>query len=171
MLCPLGECPDHPTSLLPSPPQPILREGRQQRPGFLAETGRKVDHSDLGNAFHEVRVVSVKAGEMLLQAEAPASFVYIPLGDGLQVFPPGTHALFPALPWVQSGNTGVIRGATRNARMIAEHNVALLSIPKEIYLQHWYMPYTVQEFTYLCAQGNIQAMLQPAARTCKGVTT
>ena len=74
-------------------------------------------------------------------------------------------------PRVQIGNTGVIRGALRNARVIAEHDVELLSIPREVFLSHWYTPYTVQEFTHLCTQGNIQAMLQPAARTCKGVTT
>lgn len=128
----------------------------------MAATGHKVDHMDLVKAFQEVRVVSIKAGEMLLQAEAPSSFVYIPLGAGLRVFPLGTHASSPALPWVPMGNTGVIRGSIRNARVMAEHDVELLSIPKEVYLKHWYRPYTVHEFTALCAQGTIQAMLPPA---------
>jgi hypothetical protein len=136
----------------------------------LAETGQKVDHIALGNAFHEVRVVTVKAGETLLRAEAPSSFVYIPLGDGLKVFPLGTQTSFLALPWVQIGNTGVIRGARRNARVIAERDVELLSIPKEIYLQYWYMPYTVPEFTHLCAHGHIRSLLCPALHTSSEVT-
>ena len=136
----------------------------------LAETGQKVDHIALVKAFHEVRVVTVKAGEILLQAEAPSSFVYIPLGDGLRVFPLGTQASFPAFPWVQIGNTGVIRGAMRNARVIAERDVELLSIPKEIYLQYWYTPYTVQEFTRLCAHGHIQSLLRPALHPASEVT-
>jgi len=36
---PVGQCPDHLTACLPSPPQPVLREGLQQRPGLL-EVGR-----------------------------------------------------------------------------------------------------------------------------------
>jgi hypothetical protein len=43
------------------------------------------------------------------------------------------------------GSTGVIRGALRNARVIAEQAVSALMIPKDVYLRHWYATYTAAE--------------------------
>lgn len=43
------------------------------------------------------------------------------------------------------GTTGVIRGDSRNADIIAEQNVSLLILPKEVYLRYWYVPYSPAE--------------------------
>lgn len=50
------------------------------------------------------------------------------------------------------GNTGVIRGATRNADVVTGQAVSLLMIPKEVYLRHWYVPYTLEELKSLLAK-------------------
>jgi hypothetical protein len=50
------------------------------------------------------------------------------------------------------GNTGVIRGATRNAGVVTGQDVSLLIIPKDVYLRHWYMPYTHEELKSLLAK-------------------
>jgi hypothetical protein len=47
--------------------------------------------------------------------------------------------------WFPVGSTGVIRGAARNARVIAGERITVLIIPKEVYLRYWYWPYTFQE--------------------------
>ena len=44
--------------------------------------------------------------------------------------------------WIPLGNSGVIRGAVRNADVFAQKEVRLLCIPKDVYLKHWYKPYT-----------------------------
>jgi hypothetical protein len=47
------------------------------------------------------------------------------------------------------GNTGVIRGAVRNADIVAERAVELLMIPQEVYLKYWHHPYTADELRRL----------------------
>ena len=54
---------------------------------------------------------------------------------------------FPVYPWTPLGNTSVIRGAVRNATVVAEQAVQLLMIPAEIYLNHWHATYTREEFS------------------------
>jgi hypothetical protein len=43
------------------------------------------------------------------------------------------------------GITGVIRGAVRNATIIAEQAVQLLMMPKEVYLRYWHRTYSAEE--------------------------
>ena len=47
--------------------------------------------------------------------------------------------------WFPVGSTGVIRGASRNAHVVADQQIDVLMIPKEVYLRYWYWPYTFQE--------------------------
>lgn len=44
--------------------------------------------------------------------------------------------------WIPVGSTGVIRGAVRNATVVAARDLTLLMIPRDVYLQHWYRPYS-----------------------------
>lgn len=85
---------------------------------------------------------------------SPASFVYIPMSQGLKVFPEGGYAATPAQPWMRLGDTAVIKGSVRNARVIAERDTNLLMIPKQVYLQYWYNPYSLNEFVQLFDQGD-----------------
>jgi len=111
----------------------------------IAQSGHKVARIDLHAGFEDVRVITLKAGEVLIEAGMEASFVYIPLGDGLNVMPIGGYQAFFVCPWIPLGNTGVIRGSVRNATVIADREVRLLMIPKETYLRYWHDPYSVDE--------------------------
>jgi hypothetical protein len=111
----------------------------------LAALGAKAASVDLVRAFQDVRLLELAAGQVLVEANSPAAFVYIPLGDGLKVIPLGGYASFPVRPWMPLGNTGVIRGAARNADVLAERGVELLMIPQEIFLKYWHHPYTAEE--------------------------
>jgi hypothetical protein len=111
----------------------------------VGASGTKTEHIDLTMAFQDVRRIHLPAAQTLIEANSPAAFVYIPLGDGLVVIPLGGYASFPVHPWMPLGNTGVIRGAVRNADVIAEQAVDLLMIPQDIYLKYWYQPYTTEE--------------------------
>ena len=85
----------------------------------------------------------------MIKAGAPSTFVYIPLGDGLKIVPLGGYQSFSVSAWMPLGNTGVIRGDVRNADVVAEKDVSLLMIPKEIYLRYWYAPYSPDELKSL----------------------
>jgi hypothetical protein len=111
----------------------------------LAESGQRVDGMDLDAAFEHVKLATVKADERLMEARMPAGFVYVPLGEGLIVAPLGGYQSFAVKPFMPLGVTGVIRGAMRNADVIAVQPVEVLIIPKEIYLHHWHRPYTPRE--------------------------
>jgi CRP-like cAMP-binding protein len=90
--------------------------------------------------------VSVQAGCTLIDAGAPAGFVYIPLNGSLQVIPLGDYPAISIQPWMPLGITAVIRGSVRNATVIAEEDLDLLMIPQEIYLQYWHHTYNPEEF-------------------------
>jgi hypothetical protein len=111
----------------------------------MAESGYKVDSIDLHEAFRHVRHIQIRPGETLIEAHEPAGMVYIPLGDGLRIIPLGGYDSFSVQAWMPLGSTGVIRGAHRNARVIAEQGVSALMIPKDVYLRHWHATYTVAE--------------------------
>jgi len=115
----------------------------------VAASGHKTDKMDLVRAFQDVKLIHLAAGQTLIEAGTPASFVYIPLGDGLKVMPLGGYAAFSVRAWMALGNTGVIRGAARNATVIAEQDVTLLMIPKQVFLREWHSPYSLDEFTRL----------------------
>jgi hypothetical protein len=118
----------------------------------VAASGNKTASIDLVHAFQDVRLISLAPSQILIDAGSPAAFVYIPLGDGLQVIPLGGYASFSVSPWMPLGSTGVIRGAARNADIVAGEAVELLMIPQEIYLRNWHQPYTPEELRRVFAE-------------------
>lgn len=129
----------------------------------LVKTGHKVDHIDLDCAFAETRCITVKAGEVLMEAGISSGFVYIPLGAGLKqigMLLGATECVVRSLlPWVPLGDFEAIRETPNQYRVIAEQTVDLLAIPKQIYRRHWYAPYSVKDFTQLFADGKTRPNL------------
>ncbi len=115
-------------------------------------TGQKTDQIDIDRAFEHVREASLEPGEVLIEAGAPSGFVYLPLGEGLQITPLGGYQSISMQGWFPVGNTGVIRGATRNANVVARKQIDVLIIPRDVYLRYWYLPYTFQEVRQLLKQ-------------------
>lgn len=111
----------------------------------MAQSGCKTDSIHIDTAFRHVRCIHLKRGETLIEANEPAGMVYVPLGDGLTVVPLGGYDSFSVQAWMPLGSTGVIRGALRNGKVIAEQPVSTLMIPKDVYLRHWHATYTVAE--------------------------
>jgi CRP-like cAMP-binding protein len=111
----------------------------------LGHAGHRIDSMDLEAAFEHVRLVRLQAGDILVEAGRPASFVYLPLGEGLTVMPLGGYAAFAVQPWMLLGVSGVIRGADRNATVVAGQEVELLVIPREVYLRQWHRTYTAAD--------------------------
>jgi len=109
----------------------------------VATTGYRTERIDLTHAFDHVKLITLAAGEILVESGAPAAFVYVPLQSGLRIFPLGGYTALSAQPWMPLGVTGVIRGAGRNATIRAEQPVELIMIPKMIYLKYWHHPYTL----------------------------
>jgi hypothetical protein len=114
--------------------------------GRIKRSGHRVDGIDPEKAFEDVRMVELHTGEVLLEAGAPAAFVYIPMGPGLSIFPLGGYDAMPAKPWTLMGVTGVIRGAARNATVVAESALRLLMIPKGVYLRDWHRTHSPESF-------------------------
>ncbi len=119
---------------------------RRQILARIEESGHKTESVDPELGFKAVKLVDLKSGDILVEAGAPASFVYIPLNQGLRVYPLGGYQPFSVYPWMPLGNTGVIRGATRNATIVAEQSLQLLMIPKTVYLRYWHHTYAKTEF-------------------------
>ncbi len=117
----------------------------------VKQSGQKVADFDLVEGFKHVKLIHVQAGATLIEAGTPAAFVYVPLENGLKIMPLGGYAPFSVSAWMPIGNTGVIRGAIRNADVIAEQDLALLMIPQEVYLRQWYAPYSPEELHALFA--------------------
>jgi hypothetical protein len=127
---------------------PDLQWSQNERRALLsrmAQSGCKTDSIDLDAAFRHVRLITLARGEILIEADQPAGMVYVPLGDGLTIIPLGGYASFSVQAWMPLGSTGVIRGALRNARVVAEQAVSALMIPKDVYLRHWHATYTPVE--------------------------
>lgn len=133
----------------------------------IAVTGHKVDSIDLEQAFKEVRVVQVEAGEMLIEQGSSSCFVYIPFAEGLHVLRSSSPASQPVSPWIQVGNIEVIRASIHHERVVVEQSLSLLMIPQEIYLRYWYSPYNVQEFKALCTNQALHSVLQPRGSLSK----
>jgi hypothetical protein len=114
----------------------------------MAGAGHKTAPIDPVAAFDGVRRLTLRAGETLIEAGAPAGFVYVPLGEGLTIIPLGGYQSFAVAPWMPVGNTGVIRGAVRNAKVVTGRDITLLMIPKEVYLRRWHYPYTAEELLH-----------------------
>jgi len=112
----------------------------------IAQSGHQTELIDPQAAFADVRVATLREGEILMEAGAPPGFVYIPMGDGLFSTPLGGYQSFAIKPWIPLGNTRVIRGGTQEATVTAQFEVDVLMIPKEIYLKFWHDTYDVDEF-------------------------
>ena len=115
----------------------------------IAASGHKTQTMDAVASFRDVKLIELQAGETLVEAGAPAGFVYIPLGEGLQIVPLGGYPPFFVKAWLPLGVTGVIRGAPRNATVVATQPLTLLMIPKDVYLKRWHHTYSPQEFAAL----------------------
>jgi hypothetical protein len=112
----------------------------------VARSGHRTEKIDPVAAFRQVRRIELRSGERLIEAGTPSSFVYIPLGQGLRGRPLGGYEEFAVQPCVPLGATGVIRGAARNAEVRAERGVALLAIPKRVFLDQWHFTYDRRAF-------------------------
>jgi CRP-like cAMP-binding protein len=130
----------------------------------LVKSGHKVDHIDLDRAFTETRLITLKAGEVLMDSGVLSGFVYISLNAGLKLISATNYQMLAVLPWVPIGDVEAIRNTVTQTRVVAEQMVELLVIPKQIYKRYWYAPYTVNEFTQLFANGQHQPQL-PSKRT------
>jgi hypothetical protein len=122
---------------------------REKRTTFLqkvATRGYKTDHIDPDLGFRDARLGHLSHGECLTEVGARASFVYIALTPGLRGRPSGGYDSFLIHPWEPLGITGVIRGDFRNATVVAEDDIDVLIIPKDIYLRHWHRNYSAAEF-------------------------
>lgn len=128
----------------------------------LVKSGHKVDHIDLDRAFMETRLLTIRAGEVLIDRGVCSGFVYIPFSPGLKLICSIEDQMLP--PWVQIGDVEVIRETMTDYKVVAEQTVELLMIPKQIYRRYWYASYSVNEFTQLFAHGNPQPNL-PSKRT------
>lgn len=112
----------------------------------IQNSGHKIGPINPVEGFRDVKRIELTVGETLVEAGDPSGFVYIPLGEGLQVSPLGGYPDFFVSPWIPVGITGVIRGSTRNATILARQDLALLMIPADVYLKHWYHTYGLEEF-------------------------
>ncbi|CDO86985.1 hypothetical protein AWC29_24060 [Mycobacterium triplex] len=135
----------------------------EQRTALLrnvASRGYRTDHIDPDLGFKSARLSHLSPGECLTEVGARASFVYVPLSFGLRGRPSGGYDYFRVHPWEPLGVTGVVRGDFRNSTVVAEDDVDVLILPKDVYLRHWHRNYTPAEFSDL-----IRAMVQPNPRT------
>jgi hypothetical protein len=115
---------------------------RREVLGRIGLSGHPVDRIDPEAAFAHVRIVDLRAGETLIEAGAPAGFVYVPMADFLRGRPLGDYADFTLGGFTLVGLTGVVRGAARNAHVFAGADMSLLAIPKAVFLDRWYFTYT-----------------------------
>ena len=115
----------------------------------VESSGHKTETIDLEKAWGGVKLVTLRAGEVLIKAGDPAGFVYIPLGEGLRIFPLGGYRSFLVDAWMPLGSTGAIRGAPRNATIRAEKPVELVMMPNDVYLKYWHQTYGKEEFVRL----------------------
>ncbi|MBX7252807.1 MAG: hypothetical protein K1X50_12575 [Candidatus Promineofilum sp.] len=125
------------------------RPTRQQFLDRLALSGQRCEGIDVEQAFADVRLVRLRPGEVVIDAGAPAAFVYIPLGEGLRIVPLGGYDTIAARAWSPLGTTGVIHGAARNATVIADVVLEMVMIPKGVYMREWYRTHSPEDFLLL----------------------
>jgi hypothetical protein len=107
----------------------------------MAAHGVNLAGLDVDAAFVDVRIAKLAPGEVLLSAASPPSFVYVPTGPGLAVWPAGGYTSAQLRPWVPVGTTGVVRQSERNSDIVAERHVEVVMIPGERYATVWFRPY------------------------------
>ena len=66
---------------------------------LLAERGARTDGMDRAGAFVEVCRARIQPGEVLVARGSPPSFVYVPMGPGLVVWPDGGYKPAPLPAW------------------------------------------------------------------------
>lgn len=123
----------------------------------IGQSGHHVAEIDPQHAFENVRLATISAGQVLIEANSRAAFVYVPLNPGLQVMPLGGYQPFWVQAWMPLGLTGVVRGATRNAAVMATRTVRLLMIPRTIYLTHWHHTHSLASLRHLLEENQKQA--------------
>ena len=111
----------------------------------FARHGLNVDAIDRRAALRDALRVRLRPGEVVLSPGRQRRSCVIPLGPGIHVEPIGGYRPEQLQPWLPIGSTGVVRGAERNAAVIADTEVDVLAIPAERYLADWFKPYTVDE--------------------------
>lgn len=125
----------------------IIDWERRRRLELLArmrQSGHPVEAIEPDLAFEAVRFITIHSGDVLIQAGTPSAFVYIPFDPGLRITPLAGYDAFSVQSWMPLGMTGVIRGAIRNATVVAEQTVRLLVIPKTVYLKYWHHTHSWQ---------------------------
>ncbi len=106
----------------------------------LAEHGTDTVGIDREAAFVEVGHATIAPGELLLENGSPPAFVYVPMGEGLQVRPGGGYSPSPLHPWIPVGTTGAVRRAGRNSDVVAKQQVEVLMVPGPLYVRSWLRP-------------------------------
>jgi CRP-like cAMP-binding protein len=140
-------------------------KARRELLARMGRSGYPVERIDQEQAFNDVRLVALNAGEVLIEARSPSSFVYLPLGPGLMINPLGDYRSFSVQPWMLLGMTGVIRGAERNSSIIAERGLQVLVIPKTTYLNNWHHTLSTDEFRTAIAYAVADTPSQAGALT------
>ncbi|MBN9307939.1 hypothetical protein [Devosia sp.] len=141
--------PQERTRYLAGAPIEWSREHRQTLLERLAQVGHRTDGIDVVEAFRDVRQIRLAAGEVLVEAGVASGFVYIPEAHGLHGQPLGGYEPFTVNAWTPVGVTGVVRGATRNATIVARAPLTLIAIPKDVYLRLWHRTYDTAAFAAL----------------------
>jgi hypothetical protein len=106
----------------------------------LSEHGSDTSGIDRRAAFLEVGRATIAAGELLVENGSPPAFVYVPMGEGLQVRPGGGYAPSPLHAWIPVGTTGAVRRAGRNSDVVAKQQVDVLMVPGPLYVRSWLRP-------------------------------
>lgn len=112
----------------------------------VAEAGHRTEAIEASKAFVDVRLSNLREGDILLSAGSPPGFVYLPLGEGLRATPLGGYRSFAARPWIPLGNIRAIRHASQETTVVADQEVKVLIIPREVYLKCWHHTYSEAEF-------------------------
>ena len=126
-----------------------FKGARKQLFTFLSKAGYHFSTKKKIPGEKDIRVIKLQQGNYLIKGGSSSGFVYFPMDEGLRVFPLGGYESRMASPWVALGNTGVIRGSIRNADVVAEKELSLICVPKDIYLQYWYKPLKTKDLKKL----------------------
>jgi|GEM_PF-669871 len=148
---------------LAAQPLPWGADLRRDLLAHLAHSGYPAACIDPARAFENVRLLTLRAGDVLIEAKTPAAFVYIPLGIGLNVVPWGGYRSVSAQPWQMLGAAGVIRGAERSATIVAERDVQVVMIPRSTYLTYWHHALNLDAFRTAVTDALAATDLAPGA--------
>lgn len=118
----------------------------------LEQGGLRTERINRDAAFEGVRRIPVAQGETVITAGRAASFVLVPMEEGLAVLSLGGYGQQPGRPWVPVGVTGVIRGAERNSAIVAERALDVILIPGETFADHWFHPFDEFEVREIAAR-------------------